>query len=75
MKIQQYLLFLVVLSSTSLWAADGVLSGSGTEADPYLIEDVNDLQAFSNADNQEMYWSEGVHTRLAIMEKSPIWLC
>ena len=40
------LVVVLVISSTSLWAAEGIIPGSGTEGDPYLIEDVADLQVF-----------------------------
>ena len=40
------------------------LSGSGTEADPFLIEDFDDLQVFSNINVASIYWASGVYTRL-----------
>ncbi len=43
---------------------EGFISGSGTEADPYLIEDVNDLGVFANPANAGKYWANGVHTML-----------
>ncbi|MDH4202314.1 MAG: hypothetical protein OEV87_05430 [Phycisphaerae bacterium] len=45
-------------------AAGGTLPGTGTEADPYLIEDVNDFDAFANPANAATYWAAGVHTKL-----------
>ena len=43
---------LVYLSiSTCVFAAGGVLPGAGTEASPYLIEDVNDFDAFADPAN------------------------
>ena len=39
-------ILVVSLLPTAVWAADGTLSGSGTEADPYLIASADDLNAF-----------------------------
>ena len=47
------LIMVVSLLPTAVWAADGTLSGSGTEADPYLIEDAADLKAFRDKVNAE----------------------
>jgi hypothetical protein len=55
----------VLVGSTSLWAAGGDLPGSGTEADPYLIEDLADFDEFADSVNAATYWASGVHTRLA----------
>ena len=45
-------------------ASGGTLPGAGTEANPYLIEDVNDFDAFANPANAATYWAAGVHTKL-----------
>lgn len=37
--------------TTTVFAAGGTFSGTGTEADPYLIEDLDDLKAFRDAVN------------------------
>ena len=55
----------VMVGSTSLWAAGGDLPGSGTEGDPYLIEDLADFDEFADSVNAATYWASGVYTRLA----------
>ena len=54
---------LLLVASSFVFGADGVLPGSGTEADPYLIEDLADFDSFTNDPNM---WSEGVFTRLEV---------
>ncbi len=54
----------VVVGSATLWAADGDLPGSGTEGDPYLIEDLADFDEFADSANSDTYWASGVYTRL-----------
>ena len=44
-------ILVVSLLPTAVWAADGTLSGSGTEADPYLIASADDLNAFRDKVN------------------------
>ncbi len=63
--LSRLLVVAVMVGSTSLWAADGVLPGSGTEGDPYLIEDLADFDEFANSVNATTYWASGVYTRLA----------
>ena len=41
-----------------------VLSGSGTEASPYLIQSRADFDEFANPANAALYWASGVYTRL-----------
>jgi len=41
-----------------------VLSGSGTEASPYLIQSQADFNEFAKPANAALYWASGVHTRL-----------
>jgi hypothetical protein len=45
-----FILF-ALLASSSAWAAGGSLPGSGTESDPFLIEDFYDWNAFANSVN------------------------
>ncbi len=54
---------LISLTAFTL-AANGILPGSGTELNPYLIEDINDLEAFIDSDNSAAYWASGIYTRL-----------
>ena len=41
-----------------------VLSGSGTEASPYLIQSRADFNEFAKPANAALYWASGVHARL-----------
>jgi hypothetical protein len=54
----------VILNAVLLYGAGGVLPGSGTEVDPYLIEDLADFETFADEGNAVKYWSEGVCTKL-----------
>lgn len=45
------ILCLVLSMTTTVFAAGGTFSGTGTESDPYLIEDLADLQALQAAVN------------------------
>jgi hypothetical protein len=40
------------------------LSGSGTEANPYLIQSRADFDEFANPANSAIYWTSGVYTKL-----------
>ncbi|MBE7003041.1 MAG: hypothetical protein E7425_01980 [Ruminococcaceae bacterium] len=44
--------------------ADGTLAGSGTEADPYVINSVDDWNTFADSGNAGTYWGSGVYVRL-----------
>ena len=55
---------LVLIFNGIIYAANGVLPGSGTENDPYLIEDFTDFQKFFKLTYATKYWSEGIHTKL-----------
>ena len=55
-------LLMMLLTTTTAWA-DG-LSGSGKEADPYLIASATDWTTFANADNAGTYWASGVYVKL-----------
>ncbi len=63
--LSRLLVAAVMVGSTSLWAADGDLPGSGTEGDPYLIEDLADFDEFADSVNATTYWASGVYTKLA----------
>jgi len=41
-----------------------VLSGGGTEANPYLIQSRTDFDEFANPANSTIYWASGVYTKL-----------
>lgn len=59
------LTMLATLLPTAAFAAGGTLSGSGTETDPYLIEDADDLAAFRDAVNDGESDYAGQYVRLA----------
>ena len=66
-RMRQGLVFSIIvmgMACASALAAGGTLPGSGTEASPYLIEDVNDFDTFANAAYAATYWAAGVHTKL-----------
>ncbi len=63
--LSSLLVMVVMVGSTSLWAAGGDLPGSGTEGDPYLIEDLADFDVFADSVNAATYWASGVYTKLA----------
>lgn len=52
-----FALLLVLMFSGMSFATNGVLSGSGTEASPYLIADAADLKAFAQGVNNGNYAS------------------
>ena len=58
-SIQSLLVVLFCLSVANLFAADGDIPGTGSQADPYLIEDFEDFQAFCT---DPEFWDD--HTRL-----------
>ncbi len=46
------------------FGAGGTLPGNGTEENPYLIEDLDDFDAFADTNNAGTYWSIGIYTKL-----------
>ena len=54
----------VLMFASCVFAAGGNLPGSGTEGDPYLIEDLADFDEFADVENADKYWDEGVYTKL-----------
>lgn len=45
-------------------SAFGMLVGSGSEGDPYLIQSFDDLVEFADISNASTYWVRGAYTRL-----------
>lgn len=45
-------------------SALAVLTGSGTQVDPYLIQSRADFDEFANPANAGLYWASGMHTKL-----------
>ncbi len=62
-KIINYIFVLLLCVESLVYAAGGVLPGSGTESDPYLIEDLADFKEFADVSNFHKYW-RSAHTRL-----------
>ena len=58
------ILVLICLFSTITAAGSGMLGGSGTEIDPYIIESLEDFQVFASGSCAEKYWAEGVSVQL-----------
>ncbi len=63
-KLSLMILSLVLVVSGMVNAAGGAMPGSGTESDPYLIEDLADFDVFADEANAGTYWSSGVYTKL-----------
>ncbi|MCK4628865.1 MAG: hypothetical protein KAT56_07665 [Sedimentisphaerales bacterium] len=63
-KTAYFIISMVLLCPCFTFAAGGNLPGSGTEADPYRIEDRADFDAFADPANASTYWSGGIHTKL-----------
>ena len=62
--MRSIILTLVLALSAVSWAVNGDMGGisqDGSEAHPYLIEDVNDFDAFAG---NSAYWASEVHTKL-----------
>ena len=57
-------LLMVGFISASIFAAGGNLPGYGTESSPYLIEDMDDFDIFTDPNYGSPYWAEGVYSRL-----------
>ncbi len=64
--MNHYLMTLLVamLGSSGAWALNGTISGSGTEADPYLLEDAADWTEFANAAYAASYWGSDVYVKM-----------
>ena len=56
------LTLIAVFMSTIMWAQS--LSGSGTEAEPYLISSADDWNTFATEANASTYWASGKCVRL-----------
>ena len=55
------LVLLFNMSVVNCFSAGGVLPGDGTETSPFVIEDIEDFDAFCSDSNK---WLSGVHVRL-----------
>ncbi len=57
-------LIVLLWMSTFAFGVGGVLPGSGTVSDPYLIEDLADFDVFADEANAGTYWASGVYAKL-----------
>ena len=60
-KLSHLIVYLMFVINGIVYAAGGVLPGIGIEGDPYLIEDLDDFNAFCGDSSK---WCEGVYTKL-----------
>lgn len=64
------LIIYVFTACALVWGVDGDmgvgtnLNTNGSEAYPYLIEDLADFDTFADPNNAAIYWTAGVHTKL-----------
>ena len=59
-----FVLLIMNLAAIHLFAANGIIPGSGTADDPYLIEDFQDFMVFADFDYTNKYCSSRVHVSL-----------
>ena len=66
MRIKGGVLGLAILAAVLCLSGNvfAVLSGGGTEANPYLIQSRADFDEFANSANAALYWASGVYTKL-----------
>ena len=63
--MRRTILLLTLILSVPTWAVNGDMgSGNGTQANPYLIEDLADFDTFADPNNAGTYLASGVHTQL-----------
>ena len=60
------LLVSIILAAlpASIATAESYLNGTGDPNDPYLIEALADFDVFADPCNADIYWADGVHTKL-----------
>ncbi len=59
-------LVIICLFTNLIFAAGGILPGSGTASNPYLIEDIDDFNAFADPNTTIDHWAAGVYTKLTV---------
>ena len=64
--MKKLLLFSAALLCVATMHADpyGVITGTGTQTDPYVISDDDAWKIFANEANHATYWSEGTYIKL-----------
>ena len=55
---------MMLFTATMVLGAGGIIPGNGTESNPYLIEDLADFDLFADEANAQVYWAEGIYTKL-----------
>ncbi len=63
-SISIQILFLLLIISSPLTAANGIITGTGTLDSPFLIHDVEDFLEFSSQENAGVFWAAGTYARL-----------
>ena len=56
--------FFALTLPTSLYSANGTITGDGSETTPFIIEDYLDFTTFTSTDNASLYWASGSYTTL-----------
>ena len=64
MKRKLIIITFLLAFGIGAWATGGTISGTGTQADPYLLEDAADWAVFSNESNHSTYWASGVYVKM-----------
>jgi len=64
--MRSYIVFAVaiIVLTTGAYGAGGTIPGSGTLANPYLIEDLADFDEFADPNNSATYWRTDIHIKL-----------
>ena len=55
-------LLLAMLTTVGAWAT---ITGSGTQTDPYVLNDAADWATFANSNNASTYWNSNVYVKLS----------
>ena len=55
-------LLLAMLTTVGAWAT---ITGSGTQTDPYVLNDAADWATFANSNNANTYWGSNVYVKLS----------
>ena len=64
MKRKLIIITFLLAFGIGAWATGGTISGTGTQADPYLLEDAADWAVFANESNHSTYWASGVYVKM-----------
>ena len=64
MKLKLIIITFLLAFGIGAWATGGTISGTGTQADPYLLADAADWAVFANESNHSTYWASGVYVKM-----------